>query len=81
MVLKYNWVMRRGGAGGSPKFAYAYYGISPFAMLDLSVDVIVDMNLTEYFLHEASAVTPKDLKTSKDKLVVTVPMDGFKWQK
>ena len=44
MILERNWV--GGEAGGSPKYAYACYGISPFAMLDLSEDQIADMEFT-----------------------------------
>ena len=66
-----------GEAGGQPKYAYACYGVSPFAMLDLSDDIIANMDLTASFLCKLSAVTLKDLKSSKVRLVATVPMDGF----
>ena len=36
MIFERNWV--GGEAGGTPKFAYAWYDIPPFTMLDLSED-------------------------------------------
>ena len=79
MVLKRNWV--GGEAGGNPKFAYACYGVSPFAMLDLSEDQIAEMEFTSQYLHESSYTTPSDIRSSKTKLVASVPMDGFEWLK
>ena len=79
MILKRNWV--GGEAGGNPKFAYACYGISPFAMLELSEDQVADMEFQSAYLLESSTVTPQDVKTSKSKLVASVPMDGFEYTK
>ena len=78
MILKRNWV--GGEAGGNPKYAYACYGLTPFAMLDLTEDQIATMELDQHFLRESSNVTPQDIKASKGKLQATVPTDGTKWK-
>ena len=78
MILKRNWV--GGEAGGNPKYAYACYGLTPFAMLDLTEDQIATMELDQHFLQESSSITPQDIKNSKGKLHATVPTDGTKWK-
>lgn len=50
-------------------------------MLDLTDNAITDMDFNTAFLAESFAVSPKDFKTSKAKLVASVPTDGFQWQK
>ena len=77
MILERNWV--GGEAGGAPKLAYACYGITPFAMLDLSEDQIAEMEFTDSYLLAASSIAPTDVKESKSKLVATVPEDSQKW--
>lgn len=77
MILERNWV--GGEAGGSPKYAYACYGISPFAMLDLSEDQIADMEFTAAYLHASSSIAPSDIKSSKAKLLAKVPECSTKW--
>ena len=79
MILERNWV--GGEAGGSPKYAYACYGISPFAMLDLSEDQIADMEFTAAYLQASSAIAPSDIKSSKAKLLAKVPECSVKWLK
>ena len=78
VILKRNWV--GGEAGGSPKFAYACYGLTPFAMLDLTEDQISQMEFDQQFLTDSSTVTPSDLRASKQKLVAKVPREGSKWK-
>ena len=56
MILERNWV--GGEAGGTLKFAYAYYGIPPFAMLDLSEDQIADMEFSNSY-HPMDHPPPK----------------------
>ena len=38
------------------------------------------MEFDEQFLQDSSAITPSELKLSKQKLVTTVPRDGTKWK-
>ena len=78
MILKRNWV--GGEAGGNPKYAYACYGLTPFAMLDLTEDQIATMEMDQHFLRESSTITPQDIKASKGKLQATIPTDGTKWK-
>ena len=79
MVLKRNWV--GGESDRTPKFTYACYGTSSFAILYLTDNVIAEIDFNAAFLSESSVVTPKDLKTLKAKLVAMMPSDGFQWQK
>ena len=78
IILKRNWV--GGEAGGNPKFAYACYGLTPFAMMDLSEDQIAQMEFDQQFIQDSSTVTPADLRSSKQKLVAVVPASGTKWK-
>ena len=78
VILKQNWV--GGEAGGKPKWAYTCYGITPFAMLDLSKDQIAQLEFDQQFLNDSSTITPMELKLTKQKLVATVPADGTKWK-
>ena len=48
LALEWNWVGVE--AGDTPKYAYACYDISPFAMLDLSEDEIADMEFNDSYL-------------------------------
>ena len=77
MILERNWV--GGEAGGAPKYAYACYGISPFAMLDLSEDQIADMEFTHSYLLASSSVAPADIKSAKSKVLAKVPDCSTKW--
>ena len=77
MILERNWV--GGEAGGSPKYAYACYGLSPFAMLDLTEDQIAEMEFTDSYLLASSSIAPSDIKSSKAKLKATVPACSVKW--
>ena len=65
MILKRNWV--GGEAGGTPKIAYACYGLTPFAMLELTEDQISQMEFDQQFITDSSTVTPNDLRASKQK--------------
>ena len=38
------------------------------------------MELDQQFINDSSIITPSDLKSSKQKLVATVPTDGNKWK-
>ena len=78
MILKRNWV--GGEAGGTPKIAYACYGLTPFAMLELTEDQISQMEFDQQFITDSSTVTPNDLRASKQKLVAKVPQEGAKWK-
>ena len=49
-------------------------------MLDLSEDQIAQMEFNEQFITDSSNVTPTDLRSTKSKLVATVPTDGAKWK-
>ena len=78
VILKRNWV--GGEAGGTPKFAYACYGLTPFAMLDLTEDQISQMEFDHQFITDSSIVTPSNLRALKQKLVARVPREGSKWK-
>lgn len=49
-------------------------------MLDLSENQIAQMEFDQQFIYDSSTITPSELKTSKQKLVAMVPMDGAKWK-
>ena len=77
-ILKRNWT--GGEAGGIPRYPYACYGITPFAMLDLNDDQVASMEMQHTTLAESSIITPSDIRATKVKLVATVPASGAKWR-
>lgn len=77
MNLERNWV--GGEAGGTPKYAYACYAITPFAMLDLTEDKIADMELTASYLLASSSIAPVDIKSSKEKFLAKVSACSTEW--
>ena len=78
MIMKRNWT--GGEAGGVPKFPYACYGLTPFAMLDLTEDQVAEMEFDQQFLGESSNITPADIKRSKTKLTATIPESSEQWK-
>lgn len=69
-----------GESGCEPSFAYACYGITNFAMLDLTEDEAAQMRFDDDLCNAATAVTPEELKKATKKLLPTIPECGLKWR-
>lgn len=78
MVAQRKWT--GGEAGGNPKLAYACYGLTPFAMLDLTEDEISQMDFDHDLQSAATGITLTELKSTTKKLTATVPEDGRTWR-
>lgn len=76
MIMSRKWA--GGEAGGTPRYPYACYGITPFAMLDLNEDEIATLDLEDGYLQSATCTTPSDIKASKTKLQAKIPETGSK---
>lgn len=78
MIIERNWVGHE--AGMIPRFAYACYGLTVFALQDFTDDEVADMTFDEHALDSATYTTASEYKHAKKKLVATVPEDGPKWK-
>lgn len=78
MIRKRDWA---GGENGcEPSFAFACYGLTVFALLDLTEDEAAQMRFDDELRIGATAVTPSDLQKVSRKLVATIPECGLKWR-
>jgi hypothetical protein len=78
MIMKRNWT--GGEAGGTPKFPYACYGLTPFAMIDLTEDQIAEMEFNQHLIGESTTTTPQDIKKATSKLTATLPETSEQWK-
>lgn len=76
-VRKRTWTGNE--AGAVPQYPQACYGITPFAMLDLTQDEVAILEYDHQIEASATTLTVNDLKGTKKKLKATVPENGYKW--
>lgn len=78
MIMDRNWVGFE--AGMTPCFAYACYGLTPFALQDFTEDEVANMTWDEHALEAANSTSATEYKQAKKKLVASIPEDGQKWK-
>ena len=78
MSSKRNWAGKESNIN-RPSFAHANEGLSPFLMLDLSVDEVADINDDDEALTLASSVTILDIKNAKKRTQASVPATSDKF--
>jgi hypothetical protein len=78
MAAKRNWAGKESNIN-RPSFAHASEGLSPFLMLDLSVDEVADINDDDDALNLASSVTILDIKEAKKRTRASVPTTSDKF--
>jgi hypothetical protein len=78
MAAKRTWAGKESNIN-RPSFAHASEGLSPFLMLDLSVDEVADINDDDDALNLASSVTILDIKEAKKRLQASVPTTAEKF--
>lgn len=69
-----------GEAGGDPMYSHACFGLTVFAMLDLSETDKAQMEFMAQYLQGATHITTADIKSTKTKLIAKVPENGTKWR-
>ena len=62
--------------GKIPAYVNAAKGLSPFAMIDLTLDDIAVMTIDDQDLASASHISPAELKAARNKISATVPPTG-----
>lgn len=77
MIRKRAWTGNE--AGAIPQFAQACYGLTPFAMLDLTLEEVANMEHDHQLENTATTITFSDLKGAKKKMKASIPADGYKW--
>ncbi len=73
-VVKRDWTAS--DLGLRPAYANAAKGLSPFGMLDLTLDDIANMTEEDFDLSRASHVTAAEYKAARTKLKAKVPANG-----